>query len=67
MTSLAIKPAACTQDIVIDSSSLPGTLHGDPADRLLIATTRHMGATLMTRDTKILAYGAAGHVQVLPC
>lgn len=42
------------------SSRLPGELHGDPADRIIAATTRHLGARLVTADEKLLAYGAAG-------
>jgi len=30
--------------------------------RVLIATARETGATILTRDRAILAYGAAGHV-----
>lgn len=49
----------------IESTLLPGTPHSDPADRLLIATARIGGYTLVTRDRKILDYGKAGHVNVL--
>ncbi len=49
-------------DIAIESVLLPGTLHEDPADRLLIATARLRGGRLATRDEEILRYGAAGHV-----
>lgn len=49
------------------SSFLPEPFHGDPADRMLVATARETGATLVTRDARILAYGAAGHVRVLAC
>ena len=57
--------AALTPEIAIASTRLPGGLHGDPADRLIIATARAHGATLMTKDTKILAYGRAGHASVM--
>jgi len=40
-------------------SSLP-QLHRDPFDRMLIAQARSDGLALLTRDTKIIAYGAAG-------
>ncbi|MHB8745045.1 MAG: type II toxin-antitoxin system VapC family toxin [Gammaproteobacteria bacterium] len=52
--------------IVIDSCHLPGNFHSDPADRLLVATARSENAVLVTHDKKILGYGAAGHVKVLP-
>jgi PIN domain nuclease of toxin-antitoxin system len=67
MAGPAIKPAAFTAEIAIASSGLPDPLHGDPADRLLIATARHLSIPIVTRDTKILAYAAAGHVSAIPC
>ena len=63
----AIKQAAFTPDIAIDSAHLPLPLHGDPADRLLIATARHLGMPIVTRDRQIAAYAAAGHIQVIGC
>lgn len=44
------------------SVMLPGTLHSDPADRIIIATTRQLGATLITSDQKIRTYK---HVETL--
>ena len=51
--------------IAIESTRLPGTPRRDPADRILIATARLIGATLVTCDEAILAYAADGHVRVL--
>ena len=51
--------------IAVESVRLPGDLHGDPADRFLVATARLRGFRLATRDHKLLAYGAEGHVRVL--
>jgi PIN domain nuclease of toxin-antitoxin system len=51
--------------VVTDSNELPGDFHADPADRLLVATARIGGYTLVTRDHEILEYGKAGHVNVL--
>ena len=59
--------APFTAEIAIDSSFLPQPLHGDPADRLLIATARHINLPLVTRDRLIRAYADAGHVQVIAC
>ena len=47
----------------VDATRLPGDAHGDPADRLIIATARHHGATLVTQDKLILGYAAQGHVR----
>ena len=52
-------------DTVMDAVNLPGEMHGDPADRFLIATARNRRATLATHDERILAYGESGHVRVL--
>lgn len=49
--------------ISIDSCSLPGVFHGDPADRLIVATARHYHASLLTRDARILAYAQSGALQ----
>lgn len=67
MAAPAVKPAPFTPDIAIASSFLPGGLHGDSADRLIVATARHLGVPVVTRDAKIQAYAAAGHVRVVPC
>lgn len=56
-----------TAAIAIDSSHLPGPLHGDPADRLIISTARHLGVDIVTRDRRILDYAGHGHVTVLAC
>ncbi len=41
--------------IAVDAADLP-LFHGDPADRMIVATARHLKAVLITRDTKILDY-----------
>jgi PIN domain nuclease of toxin-antitoxin system len=48
-----------------ESTLLPGELHGDPADRFLIATARTQGVALATRDDGIIEYGKKGFVRVL--
>lgn len=35
---------------------LPGHFHKDPADRFIVATAMNIGATLITKDTKIRRY-----------
>jgi PIN domain nuclease of toxin-antitoxin system len=56
-----------TSDILIESCFLPGEIHGDPADRILIASARALDLTIVTRDRNILAYSAKGHVRTLHC
>ena len=41
---------------------LPDPMHADPADRIIIGTALSLGATLVTKDRKILAYP---HVKTL--
>ena len=59
--------AQLTPDILIDSSYLPGEVHGDPADRILIATARSHNMAIVTRDREILNYAQQGHVEALEC
>jgi len=54
-------------DAAVLSSMLPAPIHADPADRMLIATARELGASIVTRDRKILDYGRRGHVGVIAC
>ena len=56
-----------TSDILIESCFLPGDVHADPADRILIATARAFDMTIVTRDRDILGYSARGHVRALAC
>lgn len=52
-------------EVAVASTRLPGELHADPADRIIAATARHLGAVLVTADGPLLAYGAAGHLKTL--
>jgi PIN domain nuclease of toxin-antitoxin system len=52
-------------EIAVASASLPGNFHGDPADRILVATARGLTARRATADRAILAYGRRGHVLTL--
>jgi PIN domain nuclease of toxin-antitoxin system len=60
---IAITPL--TPEIMIESVHLPGELHGDPADRMLTATARVLGATLVTKDDRLLRYSKLRHVRAL--
>ena len=51
--------------IAIASSNLPFEMHADPADRILVATARHHGATLITADELLLRHGAEGRFRCL--
>lgn len=51
--------------IAIDAGSLPDGVHGDPADRIIIATARHLACGLLTTDRKIIDYANQGHLQAI--
>ena len=43
-------------EIMEEAYSLPDTFHADPADRIIIATSRIKNFTILTADQKILSY-----------
>jgi len=59
--------ADLSPDILLESNTLPGDPPRDPADRIIIATARETGLTIVTRDQLILDYAAEGHVLALAC
>ena len=56
-----------TGDILLGASFLPGKIHKDPADRIIAATAREFGFTVMTRDRALLAYAAEGYLSAVEC
>jgi PIN domain nuclease of toxin-antitoxin system len=54
-------------DILFAASFLPGPIHNDPADRIIVATARSLGLTIVTGDRAILSYAARGHVLAVAC
>lgn len=57
-----------TPRIAIQSTRLPEEIHGDPADKILIATAHEHNAVLVTHDQKILEYGKGRFINVFdPC
>ncbi len=42
--------------IAVRSTTLPGTLHSDPADRIIIASALTLGVAIVTKDEKIKRY-----------
>ena len=43
-------------DVALKSTLLPGEFHKDPADRMIVATAQHIGATIVSVDEKIRHY-----------
>lgn len=54
--------SAMSPEISIESSFLPGDFHGDPADRIIVATARINSLILHTRDKKILKYAQHSYI-----
>ena len=59
--------APLSREAAVESSFLPGPFHGDPADRLLVATARHLQARFATADDQVLQYAHRHHLNVLVC
>jgi PIN domain nuclease of toxin-antitoxin system len=51
-----IKFIPVTNSIAVKSINLPQPLHPDPADRIIVATALSAGATLVTKDSRLLGY-----------
>jgi PIN domain nuclease of toxin-antitoxin system len=51
-----------TDQLCLQSTTLPGTFHRDPADRLIVALARKLDVELVTADRKLLDYP---HVKTL--
>lgn len=67
MAGPGMTPAPFNARIAIKASRLSGAFHADPADRMLISTAISLSIPLVTRDDKILAYAAAGHLEAVRC
>jgi PIN domain nuclease of toxin-antitoxin system len=52
-------------EIAVDSTRLPFDIHPDPADRILVATARHLGATLVTADKALLDLAKKGYFRAM--
>ena len=61
---LLLEHLPVTSDIAVEAYALPAPFHRDPADRLLVATTRLLNLTLLTADERILQYRS---VRALDC
>lgn len=50
--------------IAVQSTRLPGAIHGDPADRILVATAHEENAVFVTCDQKLIDYGKDHYIAV---
>jgi PIN domain nuclease of toxin-antitoxin system len=53
--------------VLMQSCFLPGRPPREPSDRIIAATAREYGFTVMTRDSELLAFANQGHLSVEPC
>lgn len=58
LDSAGVRVAELSPAVAIDAGSIPRESLSDPLDRLLVATARHLEATLLTSDARILAFAA---------
>lgn len=56
-----------TPEIAINSSFLPGKLHGDPADRIVVATALAHSIALISADDELVSYSKQGFIKVIAC
>ena len=52
-----IERVRITPAIAAEVAALPDSFHRDPGDRLIVATAKVLGATLLTQDQKIIDAG----------
>lgn len=60
-----VQLAPLEPEIAVESTQLPWEMHSGPADRILVATARKLGATLVTADQTLLAMGGSGKFRVM--
>ena len=57
--------AQLTPAIAAECAELPAAFHGDPADRIIAATARSEGFTLITHDSKLLKLANRGFLKAI--
>jgi PIN domain nuclease of toxin-antitoxin system len=57
--------APITTEIACTCAELPPELHGDPADRIIAATARAEGHTLLTHDDRLLGLAQRGYFKAI--
>jgi PIN domain nuclease of toxin-antitoxin system len=67
ITSKGFDSVSFTIPMAIEATIIPPRVLKDPADRLLVATARHLDVPIVTRDKRILEYADGGHVRVIRC
>lgn len=57
--------ADMTHQIALDAGSMPREIHGDPCDRIIMATARCFNCPLLTADSRLLDYGSEGRLKTI--
>jgi len=52
-----VQRQAITPAVAAEVAALPDSFHRDPADRIIVASARVLGATLLTQDSRITEAG----------
>jgi PIN domain nuclease of toxin-antitoxin system len=62
-----VRLAPMPPTILIASTMLPGSPPSDPADRIIAATARGFGYSIVTRNGELARYARAGHIELVSC
>jgi len=65
LDSKGISLESLSIDILLESASMEG-VHGDPADRMILATALNINAMIMTADKEIITYCRHHNLNVMP-
>jgi PIN domain nuclease of toxin-antitoxin system len=60
-----VRLAPLEPEIAVESTRFPFEMHADLADRILVATARYLGATLVTADGALLDLAGKGHFRAV--
>ena len=52
-----VQRMSITPAVAAEVAALPDSFHRDPADRIIVASARVLGATLLTQDERIIKSG----------
>jgi PIN domain nuclease of toxin-antitoxin system len=64
---VGVRLAAMPPRVFIASTTLPGAPPRDPVDRIIAATGRTFGYSVVTRDGELMLYARAGHIDAVGC
>ena len=60
-----VRLAPLSPEIAVGSNQFQFEMHADPADRILVATARKLGAVLVTADRALLELAGMGHFRAM--